>query len=116
MITVVYLPNPFKPSSRILKPFTPDEVKTLSDLKEHFKIHNPADFIWAINGHHIEDSKLDTAELRAADYVAIVPKIRGGGGGGKNVLGVVAALALVAFTGGAGGGLLGGFQIGRAHV
>ena len=109
MITVVYLPNPFKPSSRILKPFTPDEVKTLADLKEHFKIHNPADFIWAINGHHIEDSKLDTAELRAADYVAIVPKIRGGGGGGKNVLGVVAALALVAFTGGAGGGLLGGF-------
>lgn len=110
MITVIYLPNPFKPSSRILKPFTPDEVKTLADLKEHFKIHNPADFIWAINGHHIEDSKLDTAELRAADYVAIVPKIRGGGGGGgKNVLGVVAALALVAFTGGAGGGLLGGF-------
>jgi hypothetical protein len=110
VITVVYLPNPFKPSSRILKPFTPDEVKTLADLKEHFKIHNPADFIWAINGHHIEDSRLDTAELRAADYVAIVPKIRGGGGGGgKNVLGVVAALALVAFTGGAGGGLLGGF-------
>lgn len=110
MITVVYLPNPFKPSSRILKPFTPDEVKTLADLKEHFKIHNPADFIWAINGRQIDTDKLDTAQLRACDFVAIAPKIRGGGGGGgKNVLGIVAGLALMAFTGGAGSGLLGGF-------
>lgn len=109
MITVIYLPNPFKPSSRVIKPFTPDEAKTLADLQKHFGVNNPAEFVWAVNGKYTDAAKISDTRLQALDFVVIAPRIMGGGGGGggKNVIALVAGIALMAFTGGAGAGLMG---------
>ncbi len=107
MITAVYLSNPFKPQSRVMKPFAPEEAQTLNDVMQAFKIESPEGWLFSVNGKIINAPDAKETRLSAMDFVVIIPKVQGGGGG-KNIGALIGAIAIMALTGGAGGGVIGG--------
>lgn len=98
MITLVIVKNPFSPrDGREVKYIEFDG--TLADLKEQNKMPG-VDLMATVNGYSVED---DTV-IKDDDFVVIYPAIeKGGGGKGKSILGIVAAIALSVVAMGVGG-------------
>jgi hypothetical protein len=104
MIKTTFLKNVFKPSGKVVKVYSPEEIPTLEEFRKLLEI-DAQDFVFVVNGFKIDSNELKATRLNSGDYVNVFPYIASGGGG-KNIAGVVAGLALMAFTGGAGGGLM----------
>ena len=104
MIKTTFLKNVFKPSGKVVKVYSPEEIPTLEEFRKVLEIA-AQDFVFVVNGFKVDSNKLKVTRLNSGDYVNVFPYI-GTGDDGKNIAGVVAGLALMAFTGGAGGGLM----------
>lgn len=104
MITAVYLENPFKPQNRVIRQISAAEAPAVIDAVALLNANLSGEMILSVNGQKVA---ADHA-LKDGDFVVIAPNVLGGGGGGgKNIAGIVAGIALMAFSGGAAGGLMG---------
>ena len=96
MITVILVKNPFSPKDgREIKHI--EFEGTLKELKEQHKIVG-TELLSTVNGHSCEDK-----ELQDGDFVVLYPAVEKGGGKGKSILGIVAAIALSVVSFGVGG-------------
>ena len=105
MITIVYLENPFKPQNRVVRQISAAEAPAVIDAIALLNANLSGEMILSVNGQKVAADH----SLKDGDFVVIAPNVLGGGGGSKskNVVGIVAGIALMAFSGGAGAGLLG---------
>lgn len=103
MITIVYLENPFKPQNRVIRQISAAEAPAVIDVAALLNANLSGEMILSVNGQKVAADHL----LKDGDFVVITPNVLGGGGSGKNIAGIVAGIALMAFSGGAGAGLLG---------
>lgn len=103
MITIVYLENPFKPQNRVIRQISAAEAPAVIDVAALLNANLSGEMILSVNGQKVAADHL----LKDGDFVVIAPNVLGGGGSGKNIAGIVAGIALMAFSGGAGAGLLG---------
>ncbi len=110
MITLIVIKNPFNVHDRDIKQLDYSAVKTLAGyiadtcIKDEVKV--------AVNGGLIEPELW--AETTPADgtNIIICPVVGKGDGGGKNILGMVASIALSVVAMGAGSALSGGAWFG----
>jgi hypothetical protein len=107
---VTILPNPFDASSREI--LHVQAGKIVADLvAEAFpKEERGIELVATVNGETIDSPRTCTLHVNHGDMLVLCAKIQGGGGGGaKDVLRVVAMIAVIAvslYTGGAGIGFL----------
>ena len=98
MITLVIVKNPFSPKDGREIQYI-EASGTLAELKEQHAMPG-VDLMATINGYSVPD---DTA-IKDGDFIVIYPAIeKGGGGKGKSILGLVAAIALSVVSFGVGG-------------
>lgn len=98
MITLVIVKNPFSPKDGREIQYI-EASGTLASLKEEYAMPG-VDLMATINGYSVPD---DTA-IQDGDFIVIYPAIeKGGGGKGKSILGLVAAIALSVVSFGVGG-------------
>lgn len=99
-IHFLYIANPLTPSesrNEVVRDF--DSSKTLADYL------GPLEGEWAVSvsGRLVHKSEWADTYLNQRDCVVVAPILMGGGGGAKNILRLVALVALTYFTMGAGG-------------
>lgn len=93
----------------ILNPFNPNE-KTVKTIENCFiyeclvPYSEDIEFVVSLNGNITENYEY---KLKENDFLAIVPIPAGGGGGGKNVIRIIAMVALVVASQGLAAGFMG---------
>lgn len=96
-IKFVIVRNPLVPDSRIIVERDYVEGQTLYDYIGELK----GQFTIVLNGVHVEQHKLNEHKPVGGDIVGIAPVPAGGGGGGKDIIRLVAIVALAVVTAGA---------------
>lgn len=88
-LTVIH--NPFDKRKRVVRQIMPG--MTVKETLEHFSVPvDPEKVIVTLDGKRVEDYSLVVESGRS---LTVCPRIEGGGGnGGKNILGVIAGIAL----------------------
>ena len=114
MITLVLIKNPFDIHNRDIKNVEYSAVKTLTGYVLDTKITDAVKV--AVNGRLIDESEWPTTIRADGDNIVICPVVGKGGGGGKNVLGMVAAIALSVVSMGVGSAVTGGAMFGAGSV
>ena len=113
MITKCFIENPFNIHER--KTTTEDwsAVKTVKAYVLEYKQENVK---VAVNGRVVDDQNWCSTYLKNGDNIVICPIVEGGGGGGKNVLGIIAGIALSVVAVGIGSAVAGGAMFGSGAV
>lgn len=96
VITVIRINNPFDPRDHTRELYEWPAPKPASFFAP---IVTDADLVLSVNGGVVEPDACETTMIRAGDTVVMCPVLRGGGGGGaKNVMRVVALIAVAVFA------------------
>lgn len=109
MFRAVIVRNPFDASDQVAVD-VPVENKTIQQLVARA----PGEFVVSINGGIVPENEYDLTTPVAGDCIVIVPVPQGGGG--KNILRLVAIIALTYVTGGIASGAIGGLSGGAAFA
>lgn len=110
MITVVVIKNPFDIRNRDIRQVKYSAVKTITGYINDTKIQDEVKI--SLNGKLIDENKYSDVIPQDKSNIVMCPVIGHHGGSGKNILGVVASIALAVATTGIGSAVSGGAWIG----
>lgn len=110
MINIVLIKNPFDVRDRDIKQVPYSAVKTLAGYIADLDIDD--DIAVAVNGGIVPREDWPNTSLASGASVVVCPVIAGGGGGKKNILGLIAGIALSVLTAGVGSAASGGAMFG----
>lgn len=97
-IPVIRIVNPFDPRDFVRETLVWERTKPLAD----YFPHGTAEFAVSINGQPVEQDAFAVTYLDKTDNLIICPVLQGGEGGGKSIFRLVAMIAIMYFTAGAG--------------
>ncbi len=90
-VTVVFIPNPFDLANREVIHVDFKEGKVLEDYVNCFEAYPGVDYAIGVNSCIVDNPK---QPIKAGDFIGICP-IPAGGKSGKNVLAIVAMIAVM---------------------
>lgn len=117
-ITAVVIKNPFNIDDRIIRSVEYSHAKMLAAYINELCIEDKVDceLVVSVNGGIVPPERWGTTAILPGSYIAVCPVVGKGGDGGKNILGIVASIALSVVAMGAGSAASGGAWFGKGAM